>query len=183
MFSLHLSRESPAEIWSRRLFCLTYVEPKHQNDKHNQAVTYYFQHLMWIFWVCWLSPTWYNVDCSQLMSWFGHSGQLIYTFMEHRPMRNLQHETLQTTFDTFNQSQHLLHTLPKSFLHFSCLFTFLGVIKHNMPKYCFFIFHMKIHKIFNTKIPQFWEVFFFNTLIYDSCHNTIQQLFRMILES
>ena len=33
-------------------------------------------------------------------------------------MRNLQHETLQTTFDTFDQSQHLLHTLHKSFFAF-----------------------------------------------------------------
>ena len=34
MFSLRLSRESRAEIWSRSFFSprLTYVEPKHQSD-------------------------------------------------------------------------------------------------------------------------------------------------------
>ena len=26
--------------------------------------------LIWIFWVCQISPTWYNIDCSQLMSRF-----------------------------------------------------------------------------------------------------------------
>ena len=34
--------------------------------------------------------------------------------MEHCLVRNLQHETSQTTFDTFNQSQHLLHTWRKA---------------------------------------------------------------------
>ena len=39
-----------------------------------------------------------------------------------------------TTFDTFDQSQHLLHTLHKSFFVFQLHFTFLEIIKHNMPK-------------------------------------------------
>ena len=35
--------------------------------------------LIKIFWVCQLSPEWYNVDCSQLMSWFdGYWLQLLY---------------------------------------------------------------------------------------------------------
>ena len=34
---------------------------------------------------------------------------------------------LQTIFDTFDQSQHLFHKLHKSFLHFSCIYTFLEI--------------------------------------------------------
>ena len=30
-------------------FCLTYVEPKHQRDSHNQAGAHDFQFLIWIF--------------------------------------------------------------------------------------------------------------------------------------
>ena len=38
--------------------------------------------MIWVFWVCRLSPTWYN-DCSQLMSWFDHyQFQLIYPTVE-----------------------------------------------------------------------------------------------------
>ena len=71
--------------------------------------------LIWIFWVCWLSPEWYNVDC-QLTSQLDHYQlQLVYPTVEHRPARNLQLKTSQTNFDTFNQSQHLFHTLHKSF--------------------------------------------------------------------
>ena len=44
--------------------------------------------------------------------------QLVYLTVEHHPARNLQHETLETTFDTFNQSQHLLRKLHKSFFAF-----------------------------------------------------------------
>ena len=66
---LHL-RESNVEIWSRKFFHLTYVEPKHRSDEHNHTSANDFQCIIWILWVCWLSPAWYNVDCSQLMSWF-----------------------------------------------------------------------------------------------------------------
>ena len=34
--------------------------------------------------------------------------QLVYPTVDHYPARNLQHETSQTTFDKFDQSQHLL---------------------------------------------------------------------------
>ena len=61
--------------------------------------------LIWIFWVCWLSPAWYNVDCSQLMSQFDCQ-QLLYLTVKHHPVRNLQHQTSQTTFDTFDQSPY-----------------------------------------------------------------------------
>ena len=142
-FSLRLSTESHAEIQSRRFFRLTSVEPKHQNNSHNQAGANDFQHLIWIFWVCRLSLAWYNVDHSQLMSRFDrYQLQLVYPTMEHCPARNLQHETSQTTFDTFDQSQHLFHILHKS-LCFSCIFTFLEIIKHNMAKMLLFFFHLQ----------------------------------------
>ena len=74
--------------------------------------------------------------CSQLMSQFDcYRLRLVYSTVEHRrPAKNLQHNTWQTTFDTFDQSQHLLHTLHKSFLSLSCIFTFLEIIKYNMLK-------------------------------------------------
>ena len=67
--------------------------------------------------------------------------QLVYLAMEHHPVGNQEKasEVSQTTFDTFNQSQPLLHTLPKSFcVCFSSVFTFLEIIKHNMPKMMLF---------------------------------------------
>ena len=48
--------------------------------------------------------------------------QLVYLTMEHHPVRNLQHETSQTTFDEFSQSQHLLHTLLWSIFVFQFCF-------------------------------------------------------------
>ena len=88
-----------------------------------------------MFWVCRLSPAWQNVHCSQFMPQFDSFWlQVVYLTVERRPARNLQHENLQTNFDMFDQSQHLLHTLHKSFLCFSCVFTFLKIIRHNMPK-------------------------------------------------
>ena len=63
--------------------------------------------------VCW----------SQLIPRFDHYQlQLIYLIVEHHPVRNLQHETSQTTFDSFIQLQHLLHTQHKSFLCVSVVF-------------------------------------------------------------
>ena len=140
-------------------FCLTDVESKHQRDEHNQTGTNDFQRLIWIFWVCWLSLMWYNVDCSQLMSQFDrYQLQLIYPTMQHCPLRNLQHETSQSTFDTFNQSQHLLHTLHKSSLAFQLHFTLLEIIKHNMPKMLLFSFHLQYLNGY-TKVHQFWCFF------------------------
>ena len=71
---------------------------KHQCDKHNQPGANDIQWLLWIFWVCCLSPALYNTDCSQLISWFDHYQlQLVYQTVKHHPARKLQHETLQTT--------------------------------------------------------------------------------------
>ena len=60
-------------------FCLTYVEPKHKSDEHNQAGTNDFQHLIWLFWVCRLSPAWYNIDCCQWMSLIDHINHRAYS--------------------------------------------------------------------------------------------------------
>ena len=98
---------------------------------------------IWIFWACWLSPMWYN-DCSQLMSQFDcYQLQLVYLTMEHRRMRNLQHKASQSTFGMFDQSEHLLHTLHKSFFAFKYLFTFLEIIKHTMLKMLCIFFHLQ----------------------------------------
>ena len=78
-----------------------------------------FQYFTGIFWVCQLSFIWYNVYCSQLMSWFDrYQLQLVYLTVEHHPVRNLQYETSQTNFDRFSQSQHLPHTPHTSFFVF-----------------------------------------------------------------
>ena len=98
--------------------------------------------LIWILWVCWLSSAWFNIDCSQLMCQFDHCQlQPVHLTLEYHLMTNPQHETSQTTFDTFNQSQHLLHTLHKS-LCFSCIFTFLEIVKHTMLKMLCVFFHL-----------------------------------------
>ena len=36
-------------VHSQGLSCLTYMEPKHQNDYHNQAGATDFQNLIWVF--------------------------------------------------------------------------------------------------------------------------------------
>ena len=50
------------------------------------------------------------------------STSVVHPTAEHHPVGNLQHKTSQTTSDTFDQSQHLLHTLHKSFLTFQLCF-------------------------------------------------------------
>ena len=138
--------------------------------------------MIWIFWVCQLSPMWYNIDWSQLMSWFDHYQlQLIYPTMENPPARNLHHETLQTTFDTFDHSQHLFCTLHNFFLHISCVFTFLEIIKYNMPKCYIFssIFNIKMatHKFTN------FDGFFKYMLIWQLSHYNLTKLFPMTFKT
>ena len=90
------------EIWSRRFFILLW----NANIKITSWCKWHSM-LIWIFFVWWLSPALNNIDYSQLMSQFDCcQSQLAYPTMEHCLVRNLQHETLQTTFDMFNQSQH-----------------------------------------------------------------------------
>ena len=57
------------------------------------------------------------------MSWFDcYQVQLVYKTMEYRPAKNLEDKTLQNTFDMFDQSQHILQTLQKSFFAFQLCF-------------------------------------------------------------
>ena len=165
-------------------FRITYVEPKHQSDSHYQAGANDFHHLIWIFWVCRLFPEWYNVDCSQLMSWFDHYQlQLVYPTVEHCPARNLQHKTLQTTFDTFSQSLHLLHILHKSFvcLFSSCIFAFFEIIKHNMPKMLLFSSIFSI-KMTTQKFINFGNFFKKRLLIWQLSQYNLTKLFWMKLK-
>ena len=188
MLSWHLSRESHAEIWSRRFyFCIAYVELNDQSDEHNQTGANDFQSLIRKCWVCLLSLVWYNIDCSQLKFWCHcHQFQLVYQTVDYRPVRNLQHETLQTTFDMFVQSQHILYKLYKYlsvlFLCFSCFFTFLEtlIIKQNMLKILLFssIFSIQMaHK--NPPIL----IFFKCTLIWQLLQFNLIKLFQMKLKT
>ena len=83
--------------------------------------------LIWIFRVCQLSPMWYNIDCSQLMSRF-HCYQL-----QHGPVRNLQQLPKSLLTCLISHSSFSLHC-TNLFSHFSCVFTFLEIIKHNILK-------------------------------------------------
>ena len=83
--------------------------------------------------------------CSQLMSQFDHYQlQLVYLTMEHHPVRNLQHETSKP-FLTGSIS-HCISSIhwTNLFLCFSCIFTFLEIIKHNMPTMMHIFFHFSI---------------------------------------
>ena len=147
-FTLCFSRKLHVEIQSRKFFSVNLCEkPKHQSDGHNQTSANDFQSLIWMFWVCW---SWYSVDCSQLMSWFDHFQlQLVYLTLEHYPKSwnfiKLEHETSQTIFDSFDQSQHLLYTLHKSL--FVCLFWLCFYLfwknKSYYPENAAFSFHLQ----------------------------------------
>ena len=65
IFSLCFSREPNGEIWSRMFLFPIYLCGT-QNEQHNQAGVNYFQHFIWISWVCQLSPTYVCIDCSQV---------------------------------------------------------------------------------------------------------------------
>ena len=114
-----------------------------------------------------ISPMWYNIDCSQLMSWFDFNNwctqpwsivqREVYSMKLCKPL--LTYSISHSTF-----SIHYTNL----FLRFSCIFTFLEVIKHKMPKMLLFssIFNIKIA---TQKFTSF-NVFFLNAHWYDSCH-------------
>ena len=119
IFILFQQRITYRNMVKKVFFSLNLCETQTLNNQHIQAGANDFQCFLWIFWVCWLSPMWYNVVCSQLMSQFdGYQLQLVYPTVEHRPARTLQQGTSQT-FDMFNQSRHFLHTTHKSFFFFA----------------------------------------------------------------
>ena len=109
--------------------------------------------------------------CSQWVSGLD-CHQPLYLTTEYCLVWNLQHETSQTTFDMFHQSWHLLHTEDKLFapffffLHCNYVLTFLEIMKHNMPKCCFFSLfnikngYIKIHQfdVFSKKCMLIWQL-------------------------
>ena len=106
-----------------------------QTTKHNQAAANYYQHLIWIL----LKNLFTDLDILSMSAVFPHSvtlivlnalidcyqPQLAYPTVAHPTARNLQPRSLQTTFDTFHQSQRLLHTQHKSFCLSVAFFSFL----------------------------------------------------------
>ena len=110
--------------WAGQKVCMIFVH----------KITFYFHQylLIWIFWVCsWLS----RFDRYQL--------QLVYTTMQHCPARNLQHETLQTPLTcSISHNSFSIH-YTNLFSHFSCVFIFLGVIRHSMLKMSLTFFHLQ----------------------------------------
>ena len=159
------------EIWSRRFFFrFTYVEPKHQNNPHNQAGV---QQSIWIFWVCWPCPAWFNIrrDCSQLRSQFDcYQLQLLFSNVAKDIQWEVSSPEFASHFDTsVSHSTFSIHCRNLT-LHFSCIFTFLEIIKHNMQKMLlFFSFNIKM------TTQKFNSLDFFNAYWYDSCHNTVLQ--------
>ena len=116
------------------------MKPKHQSDEHNQVGANNFQHSIKIFWVCWLSPTWYKVDYSQLMSQFDcYQLQLVYLTLENYPVRNLQQYFAHHFWHVRSVTAPPHTALFFFFLHFSCAFTFHEVVKHNMMKMLLFL--------------------------------------------
>ena len=110
--------------------------------------------LIWIFWVCQLSPTWYDIDCSQLMSWCDrYQLQLVYPTIEHCPGRN---------YPAWNSSSHFWHiwsvtarSLFTAQIFFSLHFYFSW---NNKAQYAKNVVHFLPSSILKWlhKIQQFW---------------------------
>ena len=116
--------------------------------------------LIWMFWVCWLSPKWYNVNCSQLMSWFHcYQFQPVYQIMEHHPARSFRHETFKPLLTHSISHSTFPYTAQIFFVRVSIVFTFLEIIKHNIQKCCIFpsIFGIKMA---SQKLTSFDKLFF-----------------------
>ena len=105
------------------------------------------------FELCWLSLTLTQCWLFSTNVWFWSLSTS--TGLSDLPVRNLQHETSQTTFDLFDQSQHLLHTAEIFLKNFGCIFIFLEIMKHNMLKMLLFSSIFNINGYTNTH--QFWS--------------------------
>ena len=130
---------------------------------------------IWIFWVCQLSPAWYNIDCSQLMSLFDrYQLQLVCPTVEHRPARTVE---IPPAWNFINHFWHVwsvtAHTLYTAQIFFCVSVAFLPFLKLQSiicQKCCIFssIFNIKmVHKI----SPMLTS--FLSACWYDSCHNII----------
>ena len=91
--------------------------------------------------------------------------------------RNIQLRTLQTTFDTFDQSQHLLHTLNKSFFALQLHSYLSWNNKEHMPK-MLFIFSSSILKWLHKNSPIF-DVFFNSLWLWQLSQYNLTKLFQM----
>ena len=135
--------------------------------------------MIWIFWVCWASPAWYNVDCSQFMSQLDHCQfQLV-----HLTMSIVQWEIssmkLRKPLLTFSHSIFSIHC-ANLFLHFSCIFTFLEIIKHNMLKMLHIFFHLQYQWLYK-KFTNF-DVFLKCMLIWQLSQYNLTKLLWMKLK-
>ena len=105
-------------------------------------------------------------DCKNCDSWpWTSSGLLDHGTCPGKP---------QTTFNTFDQSQHLLHTLHK-FFYFSWNNT------HNMPKCCFYFSIFNIKMVIQ-KFTNFW-CFSKCTLRWQLSQCNVTKLFQMKLKT
>ena len=133
----------------KKVFRLTYVEPNHQSASRNQGGATDLQRLIWIFWVC-LSPTWYNSDCSQLMSQFGHWSTWLWSIIQREISSTKLRKPLLTC--SISHSTFSIHR-TNPFLCFSGIFTFLEITKHNYAKSVAFFLPSSILKWLHKNSP------------------------------
>ena len=140
--------------------------------------------MIWIFWVCQLSSAWYNIDCSQLMFQFDcNQLQPVYLTMEHRPARNPQHKSRKPLLTrSMSYSNFSIYYTNLFFLHFSCVFICLKIIKHDM------LHMLLIFSIFNIKMAaqnfiNFDKLFLKFTLIWQLSQYNLTKLFWMMLNT
>ena len=138
------------------------------------------KHFIWILWVHWLSPAWFEIDCSQSMSRFDpYQPQLVWgwpwgiiqweisSMKLHKPLL-----ICKTSHSTFS-----LHC-TNLFLHFSCVFTFLEIVK---PKYWFFLLSLLLQWPYkNSPILSF---FFKCMLRWQLSQYSLTKLFQMKLRT
>ena len=154
-----LSKESHAEVGQEGFFCLAYEKSKQHNNEHNQGGANDIQSLIWIFWICQVSPAWYNIDHSQYLhlitinlSWSARSWSII-----QQDTSSMKHRKPVLTC-LISPSTFSIHC-TNLFWHFSCIFTFLKIIKHNMPERLLFFFHLQYWNGY-PKLHQIWCYFF-----------------------
>ena len=134
------------------LFCLTYVEPKLQSNEHNQADANDLPCLIWIFeYISYLPCCITLIVFNYCLHWIPISLSLV-----GLPDCWASSNQKSPVWDLTNHFWHIQSVIAPSpysaqiFVHthvcFSCIFTFLEIIKHNMPWYFFSssIFNIKI---------------------------------------
>ena len=147
----------------------TYVEPKHQSDSHNQAGANDFQP-----WFGYFEYVGYLLHGLTLIVLNSCLDLIAINFIWSTwPWSSVQREISSTKLckplliRSISLSTFSVHC-TNLFLRFGCVFTFLEIIKHNMPKMLLFssIFNIKrLHKNSPTLIS-----LFLNAHGYDSCH-------------